>query len=212
MGFKRARSEEQFKQREQEIIDSAMAIYQEFGFEEVNFSKISERTKFTRPTIYSYFKTKEEIMLRLTAVYLKNFASSLNSKLTKGENTDEGIAEILADSFIEEPEFIHLYTVLFSIIEKNVSVAALAQFKKDVVMQQYNLATTFKSIYRQSSDEEINSFIMFSFCYAGGLCPMTEENEVQKEAITLSKTGYKTPDFKVEFVKTVLIYLKTLNR
>ncbi len=213
MGFQRARNKEQFEQREAEIINSAMMIYEEFGFEAVTFSKISEKTKFTRPTIYSYFKTKEEIMLKLTAIYLEKFVSCFEGKfnLTK-DNHNEFVATALSDSFMEVGEFIHLYTVLFSVIEKNVTVEALAKFKEEIVVYQARLVEIFREIYVNSSDEEVFNFLVFSLCFASGICPMSEENEIQKEAVKLSGTECHTPNLEKLFKDTLLIYLEKLSR
>ncbi len=212
MEFKRARSEEQFKAREADIINCATDIYEELGFEGVTFSKISEKTNFTRPTIYSYFKTKEEIMLKLTAMYLKKFVLCFEQKFSSDETkTNEFVAKVLCESFSEVEEFIHLYTVLFSLIEKNVSVTALANFKKEVFSYQVTLANLLKSVYTNAKDEDINNFLIGSLCFASGLCPMTKESEIQKQAIELSGTGYVTPDFEKLFKQTILIYLEKLT-
>ncbi len=212
MEFRRARNKEQFEQREADIIKSAIALYEEYGFEEVTFSKISERTKFTRPTIYSYFKTKEEIMLKLTAIYLERFILCFKGKLNSEQKKDNVfVATAFAESFIEVCEFIHLYTVLYSIIEKNVSVEALADFKREVIRQQTILANALKSVYIKSSDEQIYNFLIFCLSFASGICPMSEESELQKEAIKLSETGYVTPDFEKFFKDTLIIYLERLS-
>ncbi len=212
MEFQRARNKQQFEQREADIIDSAMAIYEKFGFEEVTFSKISQSTKFTRPTIYSYFKTKEEIMLRLTVIYLEKFVHCFEKKFnTDSKKDSEFVATALTQTFMEVCEFIHLYTVLYSIIEKNVSVQALAQFKKEVIGHQRALSQILKAVYTKSSDEEIYNFLIFCLCFASGICPMSEESELQKEAIKLSKTGYVTPNFEKFFRDTIIIYLEKLE-
>ncbi len=212
MEFQRARNKEQFEQRETDIINSAMSIYEEYGFEEVTFSKISESTKFTRPTIYSYFKTKEEIMLKLTAIYLAKFVLCFEDKFNKESKKDnEFVATAFTECFMQVCEFIHLYTVLYSIIEKNVSVEALAEFKKEVIGYQRTLAQILKAVYTKSSDEEIYNFLIFCLSFASGICPMSEESELQKQAIELSQTGYVTPNFEKIFKDTLIIYLEKLE-
>ncbi len=213
MEFKRARKKEQFEERENDIINAAITIYEEFGFEEVTFSKISEKTMFTRPTIYSYFKTKEEIMLKLTEIYLKKFLACFEAKFDNDcIKDDEFVAKALTDTFMQVCEFIHLYTVLYSIIEKNVSVLALSQFKRNVIVHQKALAKILKCVYTKSSDEDIFNFLIFCLSFASGICPMSEESEIQRQAIELSEIGYKTPNFEKFFTDTLLIYLKTLKR
>ncbi len=212
MDFKRARSKQQFEQRENDIISVAISIYKELGFEGVTFSKISEKTNFTRPTIYSYFKTKEEIMLKLTNIYLEKFTVCFEEKLKNNDNcNNEFIAQALTGCFVEIPEFIHLYTVLFSIIEKNVSVEALADFKQQAMVHHQRLSCSLKKVYKDTLEDDIAKFLLFCLCFASGLCPMSEQTEIQKQAIQLSETGYKPPDFEQVFKDTILIYLNNLK-
>ncbi len=212
MDFQRARNKEQFELRETDIVNAAMVIYEEFGFEGVTFSRISEKTKFTRPTIYSYFKTKEEIMLRLIIIYLEKFITCFNKKLSTAKVKDnEFVANSLTECFIEVGEFIHLYTVLYSIIEKNVSLEALVHYKKNAAACFSQLINLMKSVYTSSTEEELGEFLIFCLCYASGICPMSEESELQKEAIMLSETGYVTPNFEKLFNNTLLIYLDKLT-
>ncbi len=211
MDFKRARNKEQFAEREAEILRSAMAIYEEFGFEEVTFSRISQNTNFTRPTIYSYYKTKEEIMLCLTSIYLDKFVQLFSKKMGGVFQRDDLFtATAMCECFEEVPEFIHLYTVIYSIIEKNVSLEALAQFKRDTMSHLNLLSDTMKKISPDASDEEIYTFLLRTLCFASGLCPMTEQSDVQREAVRLSETGYVAPVFKQIFISTLLIFLKEI--
>ena len=78
MSFQRARSEDQIQDRIQEIIDATSSIYNSIGYDGLNFSIISEYTKFTRPNIYKYFKTKDEILLVILKDDFKVFRISFN--------------------------------------------------------------------------------------------------------------------------------------
>ena len=51
--------------RKQEILNACDRLYQEKGFREITIKDISTETSFSRPSIYNYFETKEEIFLGL---------------------------------------------------------------------------------------------------------------------------------------------------
>ena len=63
MTFQRARSQEQIEERKHEIILAASHVYKELGYEGLSFTNIAAHTNFTRPSIYNYFETKEEILI-----------------------------------------------------------------------------------------------------------------------------------------------------
>ena len=51
--------------RREEIINACEQLYQTMSFKEITIKEISGVTSFSRPTIYNYFQTKEEIFLAL---------------------------------------------------------------------------------------------------------------------------------------------------
>ena len=52
-------------QRREEIINACEKLYQTMSFKEITLKEIGQETSFSRPTIYNYFQTKEEIFLAL---------------------------------------------------------------------------------------------------------------------------------------------------
>lgn len=52
-------------QRREEIINACQRLYRTMSFKEITLKEIENSTSFSRPTIYNYFKTKEEIFLAL---------------------------------------------------------------------------------------------------------------------------------------------------
>ncbi len=53
------------KVREEEILNACEKIYEKKSFYDVTVKDISAETSFSRPSIYNYFISKEEIFLRL---------------------------------------------------------------------------------------------------------------------------------------------------
>ena len=51
--------------RKEEIIAACEKLYQTMSFKDITIKEIAAFTSFTRPSIYNYFETKEEIFLAL---------------------------------------------------------------------------------------------------------------------------------------------------
>lgn len=201
MSFQRARSDDQIKDRIQEIIDAASSIYDSAGYEGLNFSTISEYTKFTRPSIYKYFKTKDEILLILLEEDLKSFIATLikSFKINKLYSLYE-ITEIWADTLAKHARFLELYAILFSIIENNVSVEALAGFKKEILKIQFPLVEFVAQLFPKAGKDEIETFVYAQLTLAFGLYPMSKLNPLQIEAIKLSGVDFTPPDFRKTYM------------
>ena len=56
---------EQITSRREEIVNACEKLYETFGFKEITLKEIGKEVPFSRPTIYNYFQTKEEIFLAL---------------------------------------------------------------------------------------------------------------------------------------------------
>ena len=52
------------EERPQELLDAAMAVFAEKGYRNTRLDEIAEAAGVTKGTIYHYFSTKEELLLR----------------------------------------------------------------------------------------------------------------------------------------------------
>lgn len=202
MDFKRARSDDQIQFRIQEIVNTASAIYDSAGYEGLNFSAISEYTKFTRPNIYKYFKTKDEILLVILKEEFKSFISSLikSFKINKIYSLYE-ISEIWADALLKHERLLSINALLYTVIEKNVTVEALAEFKKEILTMQCPIIDLVSQIFPKANKDSIMDFVFSQFTLAFGLYPASMLNDLQKEAIKLSGMEYTPPDFKKTYMR-----------
>jgi len=90
------------EKRKREILENALDIFVEEGYEDATFQKIADRCGITRTTLYIYFKNKREIFLWS----IKQLTQTLESMLLK----------IIADSNISYPE--KLIAILETIVDK----------------------------------------------------------------------------------------------
>lgn len=204
MNFQRARSDEQIQDRIQEIVKAASIIYDAEGYEGLNFTAISEYTKFTRPNIYKYFKTKEEIVLLILNQDLKSWISALSKsfQINKLYSIHE-IGEIWTDTLLEHERLIELHAILYTTIEKNVSVEALAEFEKESIANTSKIIDLLSQLFPKADMGRITNFIYAAFTLAFGLYPMSKLSDLQIEAIKLSGSIYTPPDFKKTYLASL---------
>ena len=115
---------EQITQKREEIINACEQLYQTMSFREITLKEIGNLTSFSRPTIYNYFETKEEIFLGLFQREYDRWNEDLtailngNEQMTKAELAaalsvsggsmaavcDGGFAKALMEKFPDETE------------------------------------------------------------------------------------------------------------
>jgi hypothetical protein len=207
MDFERARSDEQKMIRLKQITDSARKLFAEEKFEKITLASIAKELSFTRANLYKYISSKEEIFLHIITEDIWKWTMDL-SKAFSGDRkfTIEEISEKWALVYYENRDMIKAMSLLYTIIEKNVSVEKLAKFKHCFFVEMEKIVEITAEIMPDMTRENIIKFLQFQFNYVIGFYPSTLENEVQSKAIELSGVQYEKPDF-VESLKELLIIL-----
>lgn len=77
---KESRKVREFRRREQEILDAALALFLEQGEDSVTVEMIADRVGIGKGTIYKHFKSKSEIYLRLMLDYERDLNALFQSE------------------------------------------------------------------------------------------------------------------------------------
>ena len=117
-------------QRKKEIIDACEFLYRTKGFREVTIKEISTETSFSRPSIYNYFETKEEIFLAL----LTREYDRWTDKLIKLSHFDslrnrDTFAQALAHTLDDQETMLNIQTMNLYEIEENSREERLMEYK-----------------------------------------------------------------------------------
>lgn len=128
--FTRARSEEQKRQRMQEIKTAAETLFKEHPYHEITLTTIAEQLSWMRANLYKYVGTKEEIFLELYADKMHGYFDALQAAFPAGCEYSLSVrAEVWACILNAHCDYLHYGTILTTIIETNVSVERLSNFK-----------------------------------------------------------------------------------
>jgi AcrR family transcriptional regulator len=118
-------------QRREEIVNACEKLYQTKSFKEINLKEIGEVTSFSRPTIYNYFQTKEEIFLALYEREYDRWNDELETILSSDQSfTRKQIAEKIAGSLERRAQLLRLLSMNNFDMEENSREEMLASFKR----------------------------------------------------------------------------------
>jgi len=133
MEFQRARTEEQIADRQEEVISACDALYLEKGYEAVHFKAISQTTSISRPSIYNYYKTKEEIFLDVLKRDYIRWEEELKSHYRKiPKMSKKEYCSFMARSLKKHEKYLELITIYIHPIERNSSLEKLTLFKAEI--------------------------------------------------------------------------------
>ena len=177
--------------RREEIIAACRKLYQTMSYKEITIKEIAEETSFTRPSIYNYFETKEEIFLALFQTEYEVFAGELNLLCEEQEilSPDE-LASALAHALEKRPMLLKLLSMNLYDMEENARLDRLVEFKaayRDFISAVDRcLQKLCPPLGEQSRQTFLYSFLPFMF----GLYPYTVATDKQKAAMEKAGLDY----------------------
>ncbi|HCJ42165.1 MAG TPA: TetR family transcriptional regulator, partial [Ruminococcus sp.] len=106
--------------RREEIVSACEKLYKTMSFKDITLKEISVETSFSRPSIYNYFRTKEEIFLALMQREYENWAAEVNELVSVHESMSaEGFAAALAHSLEKREQLLKLLAMNHYDMEEN---------------------------------------------------------------------------------------------
>ena len=175
---------EQIAQKREEIINACEQLYSTTSFREITLKEIGSITSFSRPTIYNYFETKEEIFLALFKREYDRWNEQLtaileeNDKLTKAQ-----LADRIAQSLADRPQLLKLLAMNNYDMEANSRQELLTSFKQSYGGSMRRMTMLLTKFCPDMSVTDIQNFIYTFFPFMFGIYPYTSVTENQKKAM-----------------------------
>ncbi len=180
-------------QRREEIINACEKLYQTMSFKEITLKEIGNETSFSRPAIYNYFQTKEEIFLGLFELEYKRWNEDLEKILEENDSlTRTQIAEKIARSLEKREQLLKLLSMNNYDMEANSRLELLTTFKAAYGKSMANIRGILSKFCPEIGREELNSFIFIFYPFMFGIYPYARVTEKQKTAMK---------DAQVDFVE-----------
>lgn len=161
------------------------------SFKEITLKEIGNETSFSRPTIYNYYQTKEEIFLALYEREYDRWNQELQSILNDNEKlTKEQLSEKLAESIANREQLLKLLAMNNYDMEANSRPELLTSFKVAYGESMKNVFRIIKKFCPKKSVQEIQDFIYVFFPFMFGIYPYTSVTDKQKEAMKKANVDY----------------------
>ena len=170
--------------RREEIVAACRKLYETMSYQEITIKEIAKETSFSRPSIYNYFETKEEIFLALFQKEYESISGELDLLCQSKEalSPDE-LASALAQALERRPMLLKLLSMNLYDMEENARLTRLVEFK--AAYRDFILAVDrCLQKYCPTLDEQSRRIFLYSFLpFMFGLYPYTVATEKQKAAM-----------------------------
>lgn len=179
-------------QRREEIVASCENLYQTLSFKDITLKEISKVTSFSRPTIYNYFQTKEEIFLALFEKEYDRWNASLEDILASDEKyTGKQLADLIAKTLEKRAQLLKLLSMNNYDMEANSREELLVSFKRSYGKSLQIFRAILEKHCRGISPADIEQIMYVFFPFMFGIYPYAEVTAKQKEAMKDAEIDYK---------------------
>ena len=193
--------------RKEEIIQACAKLYETRSFKEITIKEIGAETSFSRPTIYNYFQTREEIFLALFEREYHRWNQDLETILAENDSlTHSQVADLLARSLEKRRQLLKLLSMNNYDMEANSRLELLTSFKAAYGRSIKNVDLILQKFCPDMSEERRRSFRYVFFPFMFGIYPYAAVTDKQRSAMERAGVDYSYPSI-YELTRACLVGL-----
>ena len=193
--------------REEEILNACEKLYEKKNFRDVTIKDIGAETSFSRPSIYNYFQTKEEIFLKLFEKEYLLWCSDLE-KIGEEDTSAVVLPEKIAKSLEKRALMLRLLSVNLYDMEENSRIERLVEFKKAYFASVKAFDVLLQKALPDQNEEERRETLIAAFEFIHGVYPYAHTTKKQIEAMKAAGCKYE----KKSIYELSLVGLKKILR
>ncbi len=190
-GYQRARQPAQKEERRQSILEAAAGLLEEHGFQGVSLSAIARRVGIAKSNVYRYFESREAIFLDLLLADERAWVVALERAMVPLAGSDDRakVARVLAETLLAYPRLCMLTTVLANVLEQNVSLAVVTDFKTQAMDLSIRISNALHAALPSFDYERLGEVQRYVHAVIAGLWPICHPAPVVAEVL-------KKPEFE----------------
>ncbi|WP_406361358.1 TetR family transcriptional regulator [Streptomyces sp. NBC_01579] len=170
--FQRARRPEQIEIRKQTILDAAEALLGEMPIAEISLRELSRRVGLSKTNVVRYFETREAVFLELLRRSQQEWLDTLERDLPPAQSAPHRVVcGALAASLAQRPLLCELWSALATVLERNVSLESVRDFKLSNLEAQVRFAGLVSDRIPELGDDAARELAALRTVAVAGLWP-----------------------------------------
>jgi AcrR family transcriptional regulator len=140
LAFRRARTEENKRQRAAALVEAARSLAVETGVASVTLTAVAGRAGIHYSAVRRYFTSHKEVLLHLAAEGWVRWSNAVCDDLSEGAMSPERVAETLANGLAADPLFCDLLANLHLHLEHEVEIERVVEIRRTIAAAAVALA------------------------------------------------------------------------
>jgi AcrR family transcriptional regulator len=199
---KRAYTDEAKQERENRIISAAESLLMEQGYYAINMDQVARAAGLAKGTVYLYFKTKEELFLKVFERQSAAWGMEIEQALSA--TAKPPLIDLLVNTTADKPLFTRLVALSPVIFEYNIPLEQLRQHKLWVFSSLYQLGGRLEAAY-DLPPAQGTQLLLRMFVIVAGLEGFAHPSPITREVYD-TEPSLVTLDFATE-LRTLLTLL-----
>lgn len=171
------------KAHKEEIIDACALLYEQKGFHDITIKEIATETSLSRPSIYNYFQTKEEIFLGLLTRETKQWIGSLREIADEPQLDREELIEQIAAALEKRVVMLKISAMNIYEIEDHSRLERLIEYKRVFKESLDAFYDCLKKFLPELSAENLEKIRYAFYPFMNGIYPYVYPTEKQLAAM-----------------------------
>ena len=195
------------------MLDTARtALHGGMELSELGLNELARQAQMTKSNVYRYFENREELLLALLEEESAQWSAELSARLAAAAPvTPEQIAREFASASMAYPLMCRLFSILPSIIERNVSPERLTQFKRNSLALMAGVA---EQLHRLAPVLPVTAYVEFmrqAIALMIGLWPLACPAVALAGVLALPELRPLRYDFEADLGTGLLLLLRGLE-
>lgn len=193
--FRRARRPEQRELRRQEILDVTRALLAEMPAEEISLRELGRRLGVSKTHVVRYFESREGVFLEMLDRMLRSWLGALPSEWPTPPCASDEVMRAWADSLAARPELCQLWSLLPSVLERNVSTETLRAYKLAELEHRHTLTKEITDRIPELDTDDALTLTRYATVALVGLWPFSNPTPTVAKAAADPRLADSRMDF-----------------
>ena len=161
--WRRARRPEQKQVRREAILLAARDLIDREGVDCTTLSDIARGAHISKTNCYRYFENREAILLQVVLEETRDWTDAIVRGLSRlsGSGDFGAVSELLVRETLDRPRLCELASAMWTVLEQNVSVEVLADFKYEFRKTASQWTTPLTKALPSLSEDQAKQFSLF---------------------------------------------------
>ena len=192
----RARSEEAKRARRTEILSQTRRLWASTRYADLTLQQVAQGVGLSKPALYAYFPTKEELFLSLTQQALDDWFAALEQHLRLGgRHTPASLVGLILALIEERTELVTLIPPLSALFERNVGVERARAYKHWLLGRTATLGPLLEQALPGLPTGGGLRLLTYTQALIAGLYPMSDPSASMHEVLSDPELGALRVEF-----------------